>query len=142
PLAEVEAVKARRWPQMEKVAAGQLATVMRDELKPNYLTDGPNRGAILDLCMQMAQDLGPDVFDRQSRALMERPDQSETLRQARLPALVLCGEDDTLCPLSRHTLMHDLLEGSTLRVIPKAGHLPTLEQPEVTTKALEAWLTQ
>lgn len=142
PLAEADAVKARRQPQMDKAAAGGLAAVMRDEMKPNYLTDGPDRAAILDLCMDMALDLGPDVFIRQSRALRDRPDQCETLRGFDRPALVLCGRDDGLCPVSRHELMHDLLPNSTLTVIEGAGHLPTLEQPEKTTQALRRWLEE
>jgi pimeloyl-ACP methyl ester carboxylesterase len=140
PLAESDAVKSHREPQIAAVQNGNLRAVMRDEMKPNYLTDGPNRGAILDLCMAMSQTLGPDVFIRQSRALQTRPDQSETLRQTTIPALVLCGHDDTLCPLHRHELMHSLMPHSTLQVIENAGHLPTLEQPDQTTHALANWL--
>ncbi|KUF10971.1 alpha/beta hydrolase [Pseudoponticoccus marisrubri] len=140
PLAEAEAVKARRAPQMEKAAAGQLHAVMRDEMKPNYLTDGPDRDAILALCMEMALSLGPDVFIRQSLALRDRPDQCDTLRAYFGPALVLCGRDDRLCPVARHELMHDLLSNSVLEVIDGAGHLPTLEQPDRTTEALRRWL--
>lgn len=140
PLAETDAVKALREPQIAKVQAGQLATVMRDEMKPNYLSNTPARAEILDLCMAMAQALGPDVFVSQSRALQTRPDQQEILRKARLPALVLCGRDDTLCPVHRHELMHALLPGSTLHIVENAGHLPTLEQPGETTQALARWL--
>jgi len=114
--------------------------VMRDEMKPNYLTDGPNLGAILDLCMAMATDLGPKVFVDQSNALASRPDQTETLKSFKGPALVLMGEDDALCPLNRHTLMHDLLLKSQFEIIKEAGHLPTLEQPEQTNAALRRWL--
>lgn len=142
PLAEAEAVKARRGPQMDKAAAGDLARVMRDEMKPHYLSDGANRAAILDLCMDMALSLGPEVFIRQSRALRDRPDQCDTLRAYPGPALVLCGRDDRLCPLSRHELMHDLLPDAVLQVIDGAGHLPTLEQPDSTTDALRAWLKE
>ncbi len=140
PLAEADALKARRLPQMQKVRAGELARVMRDEMKPNYLSDGPHRTEILDLCMEMALDLGPHVFLTQSRALMDRPDQSETLRAAQLPALVLCGRDDTLCPVSRHELMADLIPDARLEFIDGAGHLPTLEQPGKTNAALARWL--
>lgn len=140
PLAEPEEKQAGRIPQMEKVRAGRLDTVMRDEMKPNYLTDGPRRAAILDLCMDMALSLGPDVFIRQSLALASREDQQETLRGFRTrPALVLCGRDDALCPVSRHELMSELT-GGALCVIEKAGHLPTLEQPDETSAALAAWL--
>jgi len=87
PLAEADNVKQWRVPQMEKVRAGQLDKVMREEMKPRYLTDGPKRAAILDLCMEMALDLGADVFVNQSVALQTRPDQTETLRAATLPTL-------------------------------------------------------
>lgn len=142
PKAEVPAVAANREPQIAKVRDGQLRAVMRDEMKPNYLTDGPNIGRILDICMAMAETLGPDVFVRQSRALQTRPDQQETLRAVKVPTLILCGEDDTLCPLHRHELMHDLIPHSTLTVVKEAGHMPTLEQPDTTNEALAKWLTQ
>lgn len=140
PKAEADAIAKRREPQIEKVQAGQLRSVMRDEMKPNYLTDGPHMGQILDLCMAMAETLGPEVFITQSRALQTRPDQQETLRQVSVPSLILCGEDDALCPLHRHTLMHDLIAGSTLTVIKNAGHMPVLEQPDATNEALAKWL--
>ena len=59
---------------------------------------------------------------------------------ARLFALVLCGRDDILCPVSRHTLMADCLSGATLKMIEGAGHLPVLESPEETNAALAIWL--
>lgn len=140
PLAETSDVKARRLPQMIAVREGGLATVMRDEMKPNYLSDGPSRGEVLDLCLDMALRLGPHVFLNQSRALMDRPDQSDTLKAADLPALVLCGRDDRLCPVARHELMAKLITGAHLEIIEGAGHLPTLEQPELTNAALARWL--
>jgi pimeloyl-ACP methyl ester carboxylesterase len=123
-----------------RVRAGDLFAVMRDELTPSYVTDGPHRAAILDLCMDMAMRLGPDVFVRQSIALRDRPDQQDTLRAVKVPTLVLCGRDDALCPVHRHTLMQGLIPGSTLHIIDGAGHLPTLEQPAETTAALSRWL--
>ncbi|MEO0521725.1 MAG: alpha/beta fold hydrolase [Pseudomonadota bacterium] len=130
-----------REAQVEKVRRGALDEVMRDEMKPNYLADGPAKQDILDLCMQMANALGPEVFAMQSQAVQTRPDQSDTLRGVTVPALVLCGQEDRLCPVERHELMHDLIPESELVVIPCAGHLPTLEQPNRTNEALQAWLT-
>ncbi|MCO4847932.1 MAG: alpha/beta fold hydrolase [Yoonia sp.] len=140
PKAEHPDVAAAREPQIAAALAGNLHRVMREEMKPNYLADGPTQGAILDLCMSMAETLGPDTFVRQSRALQTRPDQQNTLRRITVPALVLCGADDTLCPVHRHELMASLIPAATLKIIPNAGHLPTLEQPELTNKALKQWL--
>ena len=142
PKAEANEVKAAREPQMVKAMAGDLVSVMRNEMKPNYLTDGPRRNQILDLCLDMALGLGKEVFVRQSKALQRRCDQRDTLRTVRVPALVLCGEDDIPCPLDCHELIHDLIPGSVLEVIKGAGHLPTLEQPDATTYALTRWLEE
>jgi len=139
-LPELAEVAARREPQIEKVQQGKLDAVMRDEMKPNYLADGPNRPAILDLCMEMAQPLGPEVFIAQSRALQSRPSQIETLKASDIPTLILCGRDDRLCPVERHQLMHELMPHATFTIIENAGHLPTLEQPKETTAALARWL--
>ena len=140
PLAELSDVRMRRGPQIDAVKNGQLKEIIRDEMKPNYLFDGDKKTKILKLCMDMALDIGPDAFIRQSIALRDRFDQKNTLRSYKGPALVLCGKHDVLCPLERHELMHTLLENSKLEIIEDAGHLPTLEQPKITTMALASWL--
>jgi pimeloyl-ACP methyl ester carboxylesterase len=142
PLAEAPDMQARREPQIARVLAGGLDAVMRDEMKPPYLADSPQRTEILDLCMTMARCLGPDVFARQSRALASRPDQTATLAAFKGPALVLMGEHDILCPKPRHDLMHALMPQSRLAVIAGAGHLPTLEKPDETTAELLRWLEE
>lgn len=140
PLAETPQVAAAREPQIVKARTGKLLDVMRDEMKPNYLAPGPYRSEILDLVMDMADALGPEVFVRQSRALQRRKDQQATLRRVRIPALILCGEHDQLCPVKRHTFMAELIQNAHLEVLPDSGHLPTLEQPAETTAALRQWM--
>ena len=140
PLAEAPEVQARRGPQIARALAGGLARVMRDEMKPNYLADGPGKAAILDLCMEMALALGPDIFARQSHALRDRPDRTAVLAAFQGPALVLMGKGDRLCPRDRHDLMHRLMPQSRLSIIVGAAHLPVLEQPAPTTDELAHWL--
>ena len=141
-LAETPPVAANREPQIVKVKSGKLTEVMRDELKPNYLSPGPRRPAVLQTVMDMAHTLGPEVFVHQSRALQRRRDQQSTLRKIRQPALVLCGAHDALCPVKRHTFMAELIPHARLVVLEDAGHLPTLETPDETNDALWEWLHQ
>ncbi len=140
PLAEVPEIRARRLPQIAKARAGRLDEVLREEMKPHYLAEGPGKEPILALCMDMALSLGPAVFERQSRALSARSDQQETLRAWRGNALVLMGSEDRLCPRDRHDLMHALLKSSRLALIAGAGHLPPLEQPGLTAREMVSWL--
>ena len=141
PCDEASEQRTHRLAQIERVQSGGLAEIMRDEMKPNYLADGPDKNAILDLCMEMALDLGPEIFVSQSRALSHRPDRQDTLRGVRVPTLILCGGEDRLCPIMRHELMRDLIPDSRLEIIEGAGHLPVLEQPQRTNEVISAWLT-
>ena len=50
------------------------------------------------------------------------------------------GEQDRLCPLARHQLMHRLLKHSRLSLIAGAAHLPPLENPIDTYADLIRWL--
>ncbi len=140
PLAETPEAAAAREPQIARVRAGRLEDVMREEMKPRYLAPGPRRLEVLNTVMEMAMALGPEVFVSQSRALMRRPDAEETLRKADCPVLVLCGSHDTVCPVSRHEFMAGIIPNATLEIIEDAGHLPTLEEAEKTTAALDRWL--
>lgn len=140
PLAETPQAAAMREPQIVKVRSGRLREVMAQEMKPNYLGPGPFRNEILDLVMEMAETLGPEVFVRQSRALQRRRDQQATLRQTKVPTMVMCGKHDALCPPKRHEFMAELIPYAELRMFEGSGHLPTLEEPEAVIAALRDWL--
>lgn len=136
-----ERAKARKR-TIALVKSGELAlaSVIKDEMKPAYLADGPRNEPILELVMAMAMSLGSHVFERQSRAIMSRPDQAETLRRIRVPTLVICGEEDKLCPIPAHEEMVGLIPGAKLEVVRGAGHLVPLEQPERTNELIWDWL--
>nr|WP_245222524.1 alpha/beta fold hydrolase [Ruegeria sp. HKCCSP351] len=119
---------------------GRLEEVMRKLVGSDTLAPGPQRIPILNCLLAMAQDLGVETFVRQMRALQRRPDQQAALRRIKVPTLVLCGAHDTLTPVKRHSFMAELIPGAELLVIEKAGHLPTLETPDIVNEALQAWL--
>jgi pimeloyl-ACP methyl ester carboxylesterase len=140
-LAEAPERQALRGPQIARVREGRLREVLVEEMKPNYL--GPaHRGdaTLLEGVLAMGLDLGPTVFERQSRALRDRPDATEVLRHFPGPSLVLCGRHDRLCPVERHEAMARLLPRGRLVVVAGAGHLSTLEEPDAVTAHLVRWL--
>ena len=140
PKAELDEVKLKREPQIKDVREGKLLEVMRDEMKPNYLAESENKSSVLDVCMDMALSLGPDVFINQSRALQKRGDQLNTIQSINIPVLIMCGSEDKLCTVERHEMMHNMISDSDLKIINNAGHMPTLEQPRETTEVLKEWL--
>ena len=140
PFAERDEVKARRTPQMDAARDGRLAAVMRDEMKPSYFTHRADNADLLDLTMAMATDLGPDAFIAQSLALRDRPDYEATLRHVTCSTLILCGRHDQLCPVERHEAMKAMIPHARLCIVEDAGHLPTIETPDIVTTALQELL--
>ena len=139
-LPETEATAAERRDRVRRVRSGQLYSVMRDEMKPAYLADGPGKAATLDVVMEMALRLGPAVFERQSIAITDRPDQTEALASIAVPCLVLCGCEDRLCTVERHREIAGIVPHARLELIAGAGHLPVLEQAEATSGVLRRWM--
>lgn len=127
--------------QIENVKEGRLREIIIEEMKPVYLAES-NRDnpKLLDLLIDMAMDCGPEMFISQSIALRDRPDQSDTLERLQGPVLVLCGEEDTLCPVARHVQIASLVKNSKLAIIPSAGHISTLENPAAVISAFSEWL--
>lgn len=142
PFAESEKVAGIRQAQMARAQGGDLEGLYREEILPHFLAEGSARTDILERCLETALALGPAVFARQSRALLGRPDRRESLQRVAVPTLVLCGAQDRLCPVKRHTLMHELVPGSRLAIVEGAGHLPTLEAPQAVNAALVQWLSE
>ncbi len=64
------------------------------------------------------------------------------LNEIRLPALIICGADDRYTPVKYSQYMHDRIEGSTLSIIPGAGHDVQMEQPEQVNEAIDEWLAR
>ncbi|WP_172293558.1 alpha/beta fold hydrolase [Pseudoruegeria sp. HB172150] len=139
---ELPQVAATREALIVAARAGRVSEAIRGELKPDHLAvPDPVRSGILDAMYEMAEDLGPELFQRQSRAMQKRPDQQGALRKARTPALILCGEDDPLFPLRRHEFMAHLMPNAKLDVVAGAGHLPALENPSAVSASLRNWLS-
>lgn len=73
-------------------------------------------------------------------ALIRRDSLLSRLPEIRVPSLVLVGEEDRSLPVPFSRRLHDRLPESTFRLIPGAGHLAALEQPERVNQALRDFL--
>jgi pimeloyl-ACP methyl ester carboxylesterase len=137
PFAESPERQSLRLTQIEQVVNGGLRSLAIDSLKPMYLAES-NRDdeALLNTILDMAMDLGPEVFRLQSLALKNRVDSSEILQQIDCPVSVLCGAEDTLCPVAYHEYMADKISDCKLVVIDECGHLASMEKPEIITQEL------
>jgi pimeloyl-ACP methyl ester carboxylesterase len=71
---------------------------------------------------------------------MSRLDSTSILSSIHCPTLILVGDEDTLTPPPLSQDMQRAIGGAELVVVPRAGHLSSIEQPEVFNAALAQFL--
>lgn len=72
--------------------------------------------------------------------MRDRTDSTPVLQQIQTPVLILHGQEDQLMPPSTAEETHRQCPTSELQIIPGAGHLLNMEQPERFNEALREWL--
>lgn len=140
-LADPPERRDMRERQIAKVREGHLKEIIVDELKPHYVA-ARNRDnkELLDLLVDMAMELGARRFIQQSEILLSRGNQAKRLQRFNGPALVMCGEEDQLCPPSRHQEISKLLVDAEFVLVPGAGHITTLENSEFVNREIRRWM--
>jgi len=110
---------------------------LKGMIPPYRQNDEPLVTAII----QMFERKTPQIFLTQQEALFSRPDARPVLAQIKCPTLVLTGADDQWSGPARHEEIAAGINGSKLVVVPKCGHMSTMERPEEVSAALREWLT-
>ena len=100
---------------------------------PDRLKDG----ALMVSIMQMLEQKTADDFERQIHALLNRPDATSVLKSLNIPTVLACGQQDTWSPPAQHLAMQQLTPQSSLHMIPNAGHMAPMEQPQALAHALQ-----
>jgi pimeloyl-ACP methyl ester carboxylesterase len=79
---------------------------------------------------EIVEDTDPLAAGWAQRAMAVRPDSFDTLRQVRVPTLVLVGEEDGLTPPVEAEAMAEAVPGARLAVLEGVGHLSAAEAPD------------
>ncbi len=144
PLAAGEAGEKERAGRMHLLNLAQTQGVramaaqwVQHMVAPERLQDQSLINTILD----MFERKSAAVFERQLHALLNRPDASDVLANIRIPCLVMTGEHDAWADVAQHRAMADLLLSKTgVTVIPQAGHILTMEEPQAVAQVFLNWL--
>jgi pimeloyl-ACP methyl ester carboxylesterase len=99
-----------------------------DPTLPGLLGPEPPAEAVTTL-EEMAADVRRESMKHQL-AVMARADQRDLLPTIDVPTLLVWGEQDARSPLTVARQLEQAIPDTTLVVIPSAGHVSNLEQPE------------
>lgn len=141
PTADLPDRAAKRPGHQDMVHNGGLKSLVTDALLPIYFApENADNDILRSTIVQMAMDLGDDIFVQQSEALRTRIDQSDIMAKISAPSFIACGAEDIICPPAWHEKMAAQARQGELHIIPNAGHLMPMEQPEILSGHLSQWL--
>lgn len=110
---------------------------LKGMIPPYRQNDEPLVSAII----QMFERKTPEIFLIQQEALLSRPDARPVLAQIACPTLVLTGADDQWSGPARHEEIAVGIAGSKLVIVPRCGHMSTMERPAELAAAMREWLS-
>jgi pimeloyl-ACP methyl ester carboxylesterase len=98
--------------------------------------------ALIDGITDMLARCPAEAFAAQQAGMMARNDLTPLLGQIRVPTLVATGEQDGWSTPAQHEAIAASIAGATLRIVPGAGHMMPVEDPDAATAMLVEWAEQ
>ncbi|MDR1957902.1 MAG: alpha/beta hydrolase [Planctomycetaceae bacterium] len=151
-LAGLILTNTRTTPDSPDVAANRLRTaekLLTDGVEPlvammipNLLGEWTleNEPEIVQNIRRMMLAQSPPGLAAAARGMAQRPDTTELLPKIPCPVLTVCGEEDRISPPSEMDEMSQKIQNAVFSVIPKAGHLPPMENPRPFCEIVENFL--
>jgi pimeloyl-ACP methyl ester carboxylesterase len=128
--------------RMIVLASSQPASAVVEQMLPKLLGPVTQRDnpEVVAAVRQLGSAQKPETIVAALKALRDRPDATPGLKDVKVPALVIVGQDDAITPPDVARKLADGLPRARLAVIDKAGHLANAEQPGAFNDVLMAFL--
>ena len=88
------------------------------------------RPDLVEGARRMALKMSPQDISQVQQGMADRSDSIPTLKLINVPTQIIAGEEDALATLADAETMKTHISGSSLAIIPKAGHYAPSEKPE------------
>jgi 3-oxoadipate enol-lactonase len=133
--------KAGRYVMAQKLYKEGIGTV-EEAMLPRLLSPGTLRtqSPIVEQVRQMIRSTPVSGIVGDLMAMTDREDALPLLPRITCPTLVMVGEQDQATPPAESRLIAESIPGAHPVIIPRAGHLANLEEPEAFNKALLRFL--
>jgi 3-oxoadipate enol-lactonase len=139
--ADGESARAARDAMTETLARGGARAVF-ERMLPGLLGQSTRHSCpeVVDRVRALALSQPAEGIRRGIERLKSRPDSTGLLGRITCPTLVVAGEEDQITTADVARDLQARIPGSTLAIIPRAGHLSNLEQPDAFNRVLAAFL--
>jgi pimeloyl-ACP methyl ester carboxylesterase len=134
--------KAGRMKRIETVKTGGSRAVA-EQMFPKMITEQTIREkpAVVHLLREIMNACPPTTIEHALLAMRDREDFTAMLPSITVPSLVIVGKDDAIIPLDVAYAVASAIGHGTMVVIPSAGHMAPLEQPQAVADAIARFFT-
>ena len=110
-------------------------------VKPMVAPSRLDDAAFVETILAMMARKSEDIFKRQIKALLERPDASDVLSRIHIPTLVMAGAFDGWATPAQHQDIANLIPAKPeVAVIGPSGHMMMMEEPQLVAQHFNQWL--
>ena len=139
---EAGAEELRKRQVLLDIARTQSVRAMAIEwVKPMVAPSRLSDTVFVEQIITMICRKSEDIFKRQIKALIERPDASDVLSQVQIPTLVMAGAFDSWATPAQHQeIANHIPAKPEVAVIAPSGHMMMMEEPQLVAQQLNQWL--
>ena len=123
----------------EKIKSGETLDSFRPLVVEGFI-DIQTKDAMADRWVSMAKRIGPEMFLRQTKAILEDPNVGQCIPNIECPTLAIAGAADTL--LTPDEQFKSLLDPAIFQtvILESCGHNLIWERPLMVSSFVEQWL--
>jgi len=135
--------KEKRYKTIDQINEDGLKDFAEGFVKNAFCPDSlENKKELVEKIKDIILTTSPITITGTLSALAQRAEMCSTLNEILIPVLILCGEEDTITPMSKSEFLNHNIANSQLHSIDKAGHLSNLEQPDEFNRYLIPFIKQ
>lgn len=142
PHADSEDRRIQRIQSAESALENGSANIALSMMSMLFATNtdpkSPTARGVYDIMIEAS----PEGLNGALRGMAERPESVATLQALSIPALVIAGAEDQIVDVAVAEKMAAMIPQAELVVVPEAGHMVMVEQPDATNEALRRFLSQ
>lgn len=135
--------KMKRFASIDQILSGKKSDFTESFIKNVFSEETfAHRAETVKFLQEMIGGTADDTICATQLALASRTDTSSSLEKIRVPALIVRGENDKIMSREQTKQLIDGILASEYINIPRAGHLPNLENPEDFNAAINIFLNK
>jgi 3-oxoadipate enol-lactonase len=121
----------------ERGPAAIAESMLPKMMAPNTYEKRPD---LVEHVRKIMVDISPQAIVGDLLGMLHRVDSTPFLHEINAPVLILHGQDDQLIPQAEIDLMEKEIKTAQVKIIPAAGHLLNIEQPDLFNSAVREFI--